>query len=308
MEKIELCPECGGNIVVLMGEKICRKCGLVLESNLLDDSAEWRAYTQEEYEEKCRVGDPITPLIHDKSLTTKIGASLFDSKGRRIPEFLQNRILKLRKLQERTKIFESERCLLEVLSQISRFSNILNLPMHIKIEASIICRKIYKEGNMKGRRKDALALATLYFACRIHNLPYTLRDLVINTGMKKREVARACRFILNTLNLKLPPLDPINFAKNYIKRLGLPDDIFYDMKKVLEIIKNDIQGRTPRVVVSSLLYLIAQARGIPLTQRDISLTIGITEVSLRNCNHIILEALRKRGINDFKKFLEMKYE
>ena len=54
----ERCPECDGDEFVTdleAGEVACRRCGLVLQEEMLDQSPEWRAFTPEEREESVRL-------------------------------------------------------------------------------------------------------------------------------------------------------------------------------------------------------------------------------------------------------------
>ena len=49
------CPECGTDDIVAdmaRGDLICSCCGLILASNTIDNRAEWRAFSIEEYDKK----------------------------------------------------------------------------------------------------------------------------------------------------------------------------------------------------------------------------------------------------------------
>jgi transcription initiation factor TFIIB len=70
------CPNCG-DVSILSdyqtGEKICGKCGLVLEQINLDEGGEWRAFNMEEVNRRERAGPPIKPSQSDQFYTNMYG-------------------------------------------------------------------------------------------------------------------------------------------------------------------------------------------------------------------------------------------
>ncbi len=75
-EEILECKNCGSTDIVAdgnRGELICEKCGYVLETRLIDEGPEWRAFNSEERNKRSRVGSPSTFSVHDKGLSTIIG-------------------------------------------------------------------------------------------------------------------------------------------------------------------------------------------------------------------------------------------
>ena len=64
------CVECTGELIFdnSRGEIICSNCGLVTESKMIDHSQEWRAYSNDEYNNRSRTGDPLDVLSDDIKL------------------------------------------------------------------------------------------------------------------------------------------------------------------------------------------------------------------------------------------------
>ncbi|MFB6147610.1 MAG: TFIIB-type zinc ribbon-containing protein, partial [Candidatus Nanohaloarchaea archaeon] len=53
------CPECGSQRFEedsAEGQLVCVECGMIVDENRIDESAEWRAFNQEEREKKARAG------------------------------------------------------------------------------------------------------------------------------------------------------------------------------------------------------------------------------------------------------------
>jgi transcription initiation factor TFIIB len=75
-EDIVKCPECASRHLDKddsRGERVCIDCGLVIEDDMIDESAEWRVFTMEDHESKARTGAPMTQMIHDKGLSISYG-------------------------------------------------------------------------------------------------------------------------------------------------------------------------------------------------------------------------------------------
>lgn len=55
------------------GDTVCSECGLVLESHSIDETSEWRTFTDEAADnDSVRVGGPTNPLLTDGGLSTVI--------------------------------------------------------------------------------------------------------------------------------------------------------------------------------------------------------------------------------------------
>ncbi|MBI4170201.1 MAG: transcription initiation factor IIB, partial [Candidatus Aenigmarchaeota archaeon] len=73
---MDKCPECGSRSFYRdqeKAERICAKCGLVLEESMVDTGQDWRAFDHDQKVKRARTGAPLTHKRHDKGLTTEIG-------------------------------------------------------------------------------------------------------------------------------------------------------------------------------------------------------------------------------------------
>jgi len=62
------------------GEMFCGGCGLVLVQNIADNSHESNGYSQEDFMKLARTGPATSLTMHDRGLSTVIGADK-DSSG-----------------------------------------------------------------------------------------------------------------------------------------------------------------------------------------------------------------------------------
>ena len=99
-EEANVCPKCGGTEFEndsVRAEISCRRCGLVIEENLIDQGPEWRAFDHEQRNARTRVGAPATPNAHDKGLPTVIDYKNKDAHGRNIPDRNKAQMQRIRK-------------------------------------------------------------------------------------------------------------------------------------------------------------------------------------------------------------------
>ncbi|MFB6265449.1 MAG: transcription initiation factor IIB family protein, partial [Candidatus Nanohaloarchaea archaeon] len=132
------CPECGeSNFTERSGEIVCNECGYVLEEEQIQESAEWRAFNEEEREKKARAGKPLTYTQHDMGVSTEIGkgGELFKVSGRKRGQYYR-----MRKWHRRaTK--SKDRNLGFALSELKRLVSHLNLPNSVHEEVARLYEK-----------------------------------------------------------------------------------------------------------------------------------------------------------------------
>jgi transcription initiation factor TFIIB len=78
-EKMEdsYCPDCKRLTEIVFdhsaGDTICSECGLILEAHSVDETSEWRTFSNESSDhDPNRVGGPLNPLLADGGLSTTI--------------------------------------------------------------------------------------------------------------------------------------------------------------------------------------------------------------------------------------------
>ena len=82
--KKDICPLCNSTALVFdseTSETLCSGCGMVIYDNIESLVPEWRNYTGEDMESKCRTGMPMSLALHDMGLSTFISYSNMDANG-----------------------------------------------------------------------------------------------------------------------------------------------------------------------------------------------------------------------------------
>jgi len=283
-----VCPECGSRKIIQdggSGEVICGRCGLVIAEATVNTEPEWRAFTQTEKETRTRVGLPPSFLIHDKGLSTMIGPVYRDAYRRMIPQENRSQLLRLRKLNTRSRIHYSEDTnLIKAMSDLNSIAGKLHIPSIVQERAALIYRKALKKGVVRGRSISSMVAASLYAACRLTQTTRTLEEVERYSSIDKKDIARCYRFLLKELNLRTP----VPKAQLRVPKIASGVELSEStQRKAIEILKEAERlritgGKAPMGMAAAALYLACLMNGETRTQKMIAESAGVTEVTIRN--------------------------
>jgi transcription initiation factor TFIIB len=272
---LNICPECGGNIISLIetGDIVCNQCGLVINEKNVDFSRSGkRAYTNQERKTREQTGAPISILLPDMGLSTVIDKNQ-----------INNPDLK-RAAKWNTRITWQKRNLLIASTELKRIASNLNLPNHVKEEGMRLYIEAFKRKLLRGRSINAMVAACLYLATRQKNIPRTLQEILEEASVSAKEIKRCISILTRELNLKTQSTDPVALVPRYISDLELDSEIEALTKKILiKYISNfSISGKDPKGLCAGAIYLASRIKDLELTQQQIVNSIGVTEVTLRS--------------------------
>jgi len=283
------CPECGSKEVVQdleKGERICSSCGLVVSEHRIDHGPEWRAFTADEKDARSRAGAPTNYAIHDKGLSTMIDWRDHDSQGKRFSAKKRSEIYRLRKWQIRTRVHSSvDRNLAQAMSELDRLSSQLGLTKSIKELAALLYRKLIIRRLARSRSIDAMVGASIYAACRLRKAPRSLEEIARHSRVNRKKIGQHYRLLVEKLQIRMPISDPANYVPRFITELGLPGIVQQKVIEILEMAKTNrtlITGRDPRGLAAAAIYIASILTDHRVTQRDIAMAAGVTEVTVRN--------------------------
>ena len=289
------CPECGGNLVSdeERAETVCSDCGLVVEEDEIDRGPEWRAFDAKEKDEKSRVGAPTTKMMHDEGLSTNIGWQDKDAYGQALSSRQRQKMQRLRTWNERFRTRDSkERNLKQALGEIDRMASALGLPNNVRETASVIYRRALDEDLLPGRSIEGVATASLYAAVRQAGTPRSLDEITTVSRVDKDEIARTYRYVVRELNLEIKPADPVSYVPRFASELGLSDEAERRARSLLETAKGEgiHSGKSPVGLAAAAVYAAALLTNEKVTQNEVSQVANISEVTIRNRYHELLEA------------------
>ncbi|WP_137286930.1 transcription initiation factor IIB [Halorussus salinisoli] len=289
------CPECSGKLVAddERGETVCAECGLVVDEDQIDPGPEWRAFDAKEKDQKSRVGAPTTNTMHDKGLSTNIGWQDKDAYGNSLGSRQREKMQRLRKWNERFRTRDSkERNLKQALGEIDRMASALGLPDNVRETASVIYRRALDEDLLPGRSIEGVATSALYAAARKAGTPRSLDEITNVSRVEKDEIARTYRYVVRELNLQIQPADPKSYVPRFVSDLGVSDEVERRARDLLDTAteKGIHSGKSPVGLAAAAVYAAALLSNEKVTQSEVSDVSDISEVTIRNRYHELLEA------------------
>jgi len=296
------CPECSGQLATDTehGETVCVDCGLVVEEDEIDRGPEWRAFDSKEKDQKSRVGAPTTNMMHDKGLSTNIGWQDKDAYGKSLSSRQREKMQRLRTWNERFRTRDSkERNLKQALGEIDRMASALGLPDNVRETASVIYRRALDEDLLPGRSIEGVATAALYAAARQAGTPRSLDEIAGVSRVEKDEIARTYRYVVRELKLEIQPADPESYVPRFASDLGLSDEAERRARSLLDTAKQQgiHSGKSPVGLAAAAVYAAALLVNEKVTQSEVSEVANISEVTIRNRYHELLEAEDSVALN-----------
>ncbi len=285
---VKKCPECKSKRLIRdyeRGEIICADCGLIIAENIQDQGPEWRAFDAEQKEKKARGGAPVKFMRPNKGLVTEIDQYNRDIRGGKISAKKQAQLYRMRKWHKRASVSSSmERNLIIALTELDRVSSALGLPENIKESAALLYRKAVKDELIRGRLIESVVAAVVYAICRMRGIPRTLDEIAKASGIEKKEIGRAYRFLKVELDINVPLTDPSQYVLKFATALKLTGEVQNDAVKLIKkaLKKGLISGRGPTGVAAAALYIASAMHGVKKTQKEVADVAGVTEVTIRN--------------------------
>ncbi len=288
------CPECGGDTQTdeRRGDTCCTECGLVVAEDNVDPGPEWRAFNSREKSQKSRVGAPTTNTMHDKGLSTNIDWRNKDAYGNNLSARQRKKMQRLRTWNERYKTRDSrERNLKQALGEIERMASGLGLPRTARETASVIYRRALDDELLPGRSIEGVSTACVYAAARLAGVPRSLDELTDVSRVQKDEIARTYRYVSRELALEIEPTDPKSYVPRFASSLDLTEEVEQRAYDLLRTAKNTgvHSGKSPVGLAAAAIYAAALLTNEKVTQSAVSEVADISEVTIRNRYHELLE-------------------
>jgi transcription initiation factor TFIIB len=165
----------------------------------------------------------------------------------------------------------------------------LSLSREVIQSCTDLLKGMFIKGMTKGKPIRVSCTASLYLACRRHNVAVTLDEVANALKCDKRKTARCVRLTVEQLGLKFSALDLEHYCHRLLgdfkatrKTIEFADDLLNIVKRSRIAI-----GKDPRGVASAVAYLTLRRNGEEKSQRRISILAGITEMTIRTrCREI----------------------
>jgi len=279
MSEVESCPLCGGKEFAKNGtEIICRNCGCVVGEERIDFGPEWRNFFGSDVD-RSRVGLPHSPLYSEHEYTTIVELSKMALTGRR-------------------------KRFIDGLRFISDAGAKLGLATSTIERAADIFRRAYHKNLHRGRSVNVLATAALMLSIREFGIPLSIREVCNRLRVKRRDVTRLIRIIINEMKIKPSRVGAEAFVKRICTELKLPNDVF---KRAVLIARKlemmyEMQGRSPYNIAFAAVYLASISLGMNVMVSSFKNIHSGAEIAVSN---IMMVLKAKYGASDPREVAEL---
>ena len=168
-------------------------------------------------------------------------------------------------------------------AEIDRLSSLLTIPEKTRESSLEIYRKAWENDLIHGRSIEKILAASMYMACRKHNVPRTLDEIEKVTRVGRKDIIKACKLLANRLGMKLAPISPLEYVGRFCAKLNLTNCAVEKAREILEkALELDMtSGRGPTGIAASAIYIAAILCDTKKTQKEVAEATGVTEVTLR---------------------------
>jgi transcription initiation factor TFIIB len=292
-----ICPMCKDQRLIITdtnsGETICSKCGMiVLDKTQNINQPEWRAFSNEEHEDRSRTGIPASLAIHDMGLATIIGKSNRDVGGKKMDNAMQ----RLRILDSTAHIHgSSDIGLIHAFNKLRILKDKLTLPYVVVEKAAYIYRKIHRRKLSRGRLVSGLVAASVHIACREMSTTRTLKDIAAASNIKRKQLAKAYRLLFIELDIKVPLADPTKCIAKVANNANLSERTKRHALRIMDEIRETqiSAGKNPMALAATILYFSCLKTGENKSQADIAQAAGVTDVTIRNRSRELKNKLKE---------------
>ena len=290
------CDRCAKSCIITdsdSGELICAKCGLVISERMVSGGPEHRNFP-DGGPSNARTGDGTSLRRHDRGLSTIINPLNKDSTGKQLSSSMKSTINRLRLWDGRTQAHKaSEKNFRQAFNDLSRLQDKLGLSDAIMEKTAYIYRKAIKRNLARGRSISALTAASLYAACRDAETPRTVIDVCEASNVKRKELTKSYRLLIQELNLKIPVVNAVQCVAHIGNNLGISEKTKrYAIKIINEYQQSgDNAGKSPTGIAASAIYLANIKMNEKCSQKEVANAANVTEVTIRNRSASIKKVL-----------------
>jgi transcription initiation factor TFIIB len=211
------------------------------------------------------------------------------------PTITPEHIDEISKWQNILRVSDStERNIALTLYFITKIVRKLQLPEHVLEESIKLYKTILGKCNFKGKRLKAISAAVVYAACKITEIPCSLRKIAKASEEDLQKVFQIYSFM--NKNLEIPQIQP-SFEKilDYVCRtMRINEQSWNIAKDIISAIgkSENVAGKNLYGYVAAAIYIASMLTGRVRTQREISEITDVTETTIRaRCKEVMQSLL-----------------
>ncbi len=265
------------------GEIFCSSCGYVMSEKIEDLGPEHRNFM--DGQDTSRTGAGSSLSRHDMGLATIINPFNKDASGKPLSSAMKTTLGRLRIWDSRSQAHKSsDRNFRFAFNELSKLKDKLGLSESTVEKTAYIYRKAVDKNIIRGRSIPSLLGASIYAACRESETPRTLKDIERVSNVKRKELAKCYRVLIEKLDLRIPVVSPVYCIARIANKIGISEKSKRLAVKILNDYakSGDAAGKSPTGLAATALYLACVNMGEHYSQKNIAGASTITEVTIRN--------------------------
>jgi len=121
------------------------------------------------------------------------------------------------------------------------------------------------EKSLKGRTTESIIAASIYIACRIENVPRTMKEICALTTVSKKEIGKCVRKMSENKTETFAVIEAKDFLPRFCSHLSLSNDILRATVALCDVVKTlgIAASKSPISVAAAAIYLVTQLSNNP---------------------------------------------
>jgi len=270
---MEVCKNCGQpNKLVLdrsNATKLCRNCGFVSDSSVLDKGKDWRVFADDNSQADSARASISTENWYDHSGTC----------------IVSNKNSLLMRTQTKLHHVTTERDLMTAMTELRLVSEAFALSEAILERCKSIIRHLHKLNNLKRRASTIYILAIVFIACRCEKMDRSLYEMTrYDRSITEKDLGRAIARIRLILPKEMHPksVSAKELAVRLCSKFKL-SPTFADAVHFVCEMSERFSGRVRRTnsLAAGAIYFCATLKRVPFDLRELSVRTGAGESTIR---------------------------
>lgn len=235
------------------GNIVCTNCGRVNALKMIDDTAEWRTFSEENGEDPRRVGMPNNDLLSDQGIGTIISDPTLNRWGLR---------------SQRSNL---DSALLKTYIEIERIRSALSLPSIIAEKSKKLFRILYTKKLTRGKSHMGILCSCIFISCRKLKNNCPVSDIARECSVDKQKLYKAFLMVREHEMEVFPLSNAQHLAVMYAEKMEFSEAQVKKVKILVEEIagfkKNKEKDEVVAVVATILVRHLNQDKKV--INRDI---------------------------------------
>lgn len=280
------------------GAIVCTSCGVVNESQIIDEGAEWNfAADDGDRKDPSRCGCPVNPLLENSSMSTMIG------KGGGQQFWL------MKKIHQQNSMNYIERARYHVFEHIGRICEKGGLSTSVSNLAKQYYKQVSEKKLTRGGVRKGIVVCCILYACKTCNVSRTVKELSQISDVETTKINNAAKLFEELMNaeLQVDNNHKLNMSTSsddllfrYCTYLGIHDTkeqckICNKVRSLSAKVEESkiLVGKTPSAVASGMIYIVLSNLGYKINKKKLAENHNISIVTLNKIKTTIEDYLKE---------------